>query len=99
MTTQYIQAVQGGLDLKAALETLRTDMLTNSVNATTVQADLDATEATIITDLGVLRTAIIAALTALDALGTKLNADAGVTDENYPTNNVATSSPAAITTA
>lgn len=107
MTTSYIQGAKIDPDLKAVLEALRTEVLvtgsgvdaTARAAATAAQADLDATEATVITDLGVLRTAIIAALTALDTLATKLNADAGVTDTNYATNNVATNSPAAVTTA
>ena len=96
--TIYIQAALLDPEIKKTLELLRTDCLTNGTKASAVQTDLDATEATVITDLGVLRTAIIAALTALDTMATKLNADAGVTDTNYATNNVSGSSPAAITT-
>lgn len=82
--TQAIQALLVDPEIKKALEAYTPTGLSSSV----------------IVDLGVLRTAIIAALTALDAhavvlnaqatrvnaTGTKLNADAGVTDTDYGTN-------------
>lgn len=98
MTTQAIQQLQCGLDLKAVLESILATA-TSSTTAAAVQTDLDATEATIITDLGALRTAHNAIATALDTLAAKLNADAGVTDTNYATNNVAANSAPAVTTA
>jgi|SRR5882672_1036168 len=87
MTTGYIQECTASLDVKAAMELLKAD-------AATVGADQ---EANVVSDLGNLRTAVIAALagldtiatahntlaTALNTLATKLNADAGVTDTNY----------------
>jgi hypothetical protein len=75
-TTQYIQAANIDPAVKAVLETLKADMLTNSVNATAVQTDLDATEATIVTDLGNLRTAI-------NNVVTKLNVNAGVAESDF----------------
>jgi len=98
-TTSYIQGCTAPLDVKAALEALRDDLLVNADNASTVQADLDATEATVVTDLGNLRTAIVYILGAMDTLATKLNADAGVTDTDYVTTNASGHTPAAITTA
>jgi hypothetical protein len=98
MTTGYIQNSTASLDVKAALEQLRTDAVTNN-SASAVQTDLDATEATIITDLGNLRTAVIAALTAIDLMATMINADAGTVGTDFITTNAAASSPAAVTTA
>lgn len=98
MTTSYIQGALLEPEVKKVLEAVRTDCLTNGTNASAVQADLDATTATIITDLGVLRTAIVYLLGALDTVTTKLNADAGVTDVNYVTTNASGHTPAAITT-
>jgi hypothetical protein len=98
MTTAAIQSHVGiDNDMKVLLEYIISNP--GGGSAASVQTDLDAVEASVIVDLGNLRTAVIAALTALDTLATKLNADAGVTDTNYATNNVSGSSPAAITTA
>jgi len=88
-TTKYIQGCTAPLDVKDAMEQLRSDCLTNGTNASAVQTDLDATEATVITDLTHLRTAVSALATAVDVLAAKLNADAGVTDTNYSTGNAA----------
>lgn len=80
----YIQNIQPlDKEVKAALETV----VSNLGAGGTAQADLDATEATIITDLGVLRTPIVATVvdlgvlrtsiiaiaTAVDAIATKIN--------------------------
>lgn len=109
MTTSYIQGALIDIEHKKVLEALRADLLVSATNATVVQADLDATEATVIADMTAIRAGVIAALTAIDTLAgalntlaTKLNADAGVTDTNYAAanavNNASTSSPAALTT-
>lgn len=93
MSTPAIQHAILDVEMKAQLESLA----------------LNANDATVVADLTAIRTAVIAALTAvatlagaLNTLATKLNADAGVTDTNYVTTNavnqVATSSPAALTT-
>lgn len=103
MSTAAIQHAVLDVEMKALLETAM------STGGAAAQADLDAVEASVIVDLGNVRTGVIAALTAiaavataLNTLATKLNADGGVTDTNYVTNNdttqVATSSPAALTT-
>lgn len=95
--------------MKKVLAAMHADLLVSATNATAVQVDVDAIEASVIVDMTAIRAAVIAALTAIDAantkintLTTKLNADAGVTDTNYATNfsttNVADSTPAALTT-
>lgn len=96
--TQYIQAALLDPELKKVLEAVRTDALTNSVNSTLVQSNLDAKVATIITDMTAIRTAVVYLLGALDTLATKLNNDAGVTDTNYVTANASGHTPGAITT-
>ena len=98
-TTKYIQGCTAPLDVKDAMEQLRSDCLTNGTNASAVQTDLNAVEASVIVDLTTLRSAMIVLATALDTLATKLNADAGVTDTNYATTNAATMGTPAITTA
>jgi hypothetical protein len=109
MSVSYIDAICLDGELKAALESLRTDCLSNGTNASAVQTDLNATEASIIADMTAIRTAVIAALTALDALATYMNVvtaamnTASVAGHPYTTNaatnNVSGSSPAALTTA
>lgn len=89
MTTEAIQAALLDPQIKAALE---------KFSAAGVNSTLDTNRGTIVADLTNLRTKIIALATALDTLAAKLNADATVTDTNYATNNVATNSPAALTT-
>jgi hypothetical protein len=86
------------VDLKSLLQKLYDDLntiATSSTNAVAVQSDLDATEATVITDLTTLRTAIIAIATAVDAIAVKVNAAA----TNCATNLAATIGTPAITTA
>lgn len=86
------------VDLKALLQKLYDDLTALALagtNATAVQTDLDATEATIITDMTTLRTAIIAIATAVDVIATKVNASA----TSCATNLAATIGTPAITTA
>jgi hypothetical protein len=99
--TDYIQASILSLEEKKVMEALRTEMIAvaqSSTNAANVQSNLDAEVATIITDLGNLRTAVNYGLGALDTLATKLNADTGVTDTDYATDNATHDAPAITTT-
>lgn len=95
MTTPAIQNAALPLDLKVAMEAVRSEAL--AAIATAI-GQVAATPLGLTDDLASLRNAIITILTVIDTLATKLNADAGVTDENYATNNVATHTPAAIIT-
>jgi hypothetical protein len=66
MTTPYIQAALLSLEEKQVLEKVRADAVSGNIDdtaraaAAAAQADLDATELTIIADLATLRNAIIA---------------------------------------
>jgi len=105
MTTPAIQYAVLDVEMKALLESA---MATGGAAA---QADLDAVEASVIVDLGNVRTGVIAALTAIAVVATALNTLAakingstvsGLAQDyatNGATNQVAASSPAAITTA
>jgi hypothetical protein len=106
MTTTAIQTHVGiDNDMKVLLESLlgggtaidataRTAAATADDKAVAAQNDLDTTEGTVIIDLGVLRTAIIYCLTALDAQAAVINASG----TNAVTTNVSGHTPAAITT-
>jgi hypothetical protein len=93
MSQTYIDRSVLDRDIKKLLNDVRDDCVSNPGG--TIQADVDAMEATIITDLGVLRTAIIAIATAVDAIATKVNAS----QTNCATNLAAgAGTPAAIST-
>lgn len=94
MTTQSVQASLLSLEEKKAIEALGT-----TTTDATARASVVTLQASVHADLAALRTAIVAILAAQDTLATKLNADAGVTDTNYATNNASGNTPAALTTA
>jgi hypothetical protein len=114
-TTDRIQASTASHDVKEALEAMRKEYLSlgsggggdgegptlpeGAIAPKDVQANLDALKATVIVDLNNLHDAVVHTLTHLDELGAKLNADAGVTDVDYYTENALDDSPPAITTA
>jgi hypothetical protein len=111
-TTDRIQASTASHDVKEALEAMRKEYMSlgsggggetptlpgGAIAPKDVQANLDALKATVIVDLNNLHAAVVHTLTHLDELGAKLNADVGVTDVDYYTENVLDDSPPAITT-